>query len=103
LLDVAEHIKPSKRKLFFKKIADLSNSGSVLIVSLPHVKNRPTSIINNRIRRSITQHLPYFLKREEHPYPIPKKWDILNMTVRNFSLLKFIESADTDYYVFHRY
>jgi 2-polyprenyl-3-methyl-5-hydroxy-6-metoxy-1,4-benzoquinol methylase len=104
LLDVLEHIKPSQRKSFCNRLGEITDSreGGILILSLPHIKKRLSSKINNRIRRRITQYFTYFFAKEEHPYPVPEKKEILRLTARSFCLLKFIESADTDYYVFRR-
>jgi 2-polyprenyl-3-methyl-5-hydroxy-6-metoxy-1,4-benzoquinol methylase len=102
LLDVLEHIKPLNRRLFIKKLHEISEPGGILIISLPHVKKRMTSMFNNNVRRKITQHFSFFLRREEHPYPVPAKKDILKRMSGYFTLKKFIESALTDYYVLQR-
>jgi 2-polyprenyl-3-methyl-5-hydroxy-6-metoxy-1,4-benzoquinol methylase len=99
LFDMLEHIKPSTRQIFFKKIYSLSLPGAKLIVSLPHVKKRFTSQLNNSVRRRITQHFSYFLKREEHPYPIPTQKNMNKLIKGFFAILKFEETADTNYYV----
>ena len=83
LLDVLEHIKPFRRRQLFAKLYKLAKPGALLIVSLPHVKKRITSQLNNQVRRSITQHLSYFLRKEEHPYPIPEKNKIIRLYKRN--------------------
>jgi 2-polyprenyl-3-methyl-5-hydroxy-6-metoxy-1,4-benzoquinol methylase len=102
LLDVLEHIKPAERNLFVKRIYEISQPGAILIISLPHVKKRLTSQLNNNIRRKITQHFSYFLNKEEHPYPVPQKKHIFRLVADLFSLNKFIESEMTDYYVLQR-
>jgi cyclopropane fatty-acyl-phospholipid synthase-like methyltransferase len=102
LLDVLEHVAPHQRRKLFEKLHTMSDSGSLLILSLPHVKKRVTSQLNNRLRRRITQYSTYFLNREEHPYPIPEKSTMLKLSEGLFSLHKFIESEQTDYYVFRR-
>jgi len=102
LLDVLEHIKPFQRRIMFKKLYEIAEPGAVLIVSLPHLKKRTISQFNNKIRRSITQHLWYFLRKEEHPYPIPDRDKILQLTKEYFVLDTFTISPETDYYVFHR-
>ena len=103
LLDVLEHIKPPQRATLWKRLGEILNEkGGILILSVPHIKNRITSKLNNNIRRRFTQQFSYFLHREEHPYPIPDKNEIIKLSERNFSLLKFIGSDDTDYYVFLR-
>lgn len=102
LLDVLEHIRPVKRSLLIKNIYEMAEPGAVLIISLPHVKSRLTSQLNNNVRRRITQHFPYFLNKEEHPYPVPQKRDIYRLITGSFTLNKFIESEETDYYVLQR-
>jgi 2-polyprenyl-3-methyl-5-hydroxy-6-metoxy-1,4-benzoquinol methylase len=102
LLDVLEHIKPAKRSLLIKNIYRVAEPGAILIISLPNVKNRLTSQLNNNIRRRITQYFSYFLNKEEHPYPIPQKKDICKLIGNFFMLSKFIESEETDYYVLQR-
>jgi len=102
LFDVLEHIKPSARKLFFKKIHSLSLPGAILIVSLPHVKKRFTSQVNNSLRRRLTQYLPYFFGKEEHPYPIPTQKNMDKLVKDFYTVLKFEETADTDYYVLRK-
>jgi 2-polyprenyl-3-methyl-5-hydroxy-6-metoxy-1,4-benzoquinol methylase len=102
LLDVLEHIQPHNRTIFINQISEAADEGAILIISVPRVKKRLSSQLNNRIRKTITQHFSFFLSREEHPYPIPGKNEILKLTEQKFSLLKFIESAETGYCVFHR-
>ena len=101
-LDVLEHIKPGQRSLVVENIYKISEPGAVMIISLPHVKNRITSQLNNRIRRMVTQHFSYFVNKEEHPYTVPQKKDILRIISHFFTLNKFIESEETDYYVLQR-
>jgi 2-polyprenyl-3-methyl-5-hydroxy-6-metoxy-1,4-benzoquinol methylase len=100
LLDVVEHIRPFERKSFFGKLRKIMTPDAVLIISLPHVKKRISSQLNNRVRRGITQYIPYFLKKEEHPYPVPGKNTILKIVSQFLYLNKFIGSEQTDYYVF---
>jgi len=102
LLDVLEHIKPFQRRAMFSNIYDISGPEAIIIISLPHLKKRLTSQLNNVVRRSITQYIPYFLKREEHPYPIPGKNMVINLAKGLFTLNTFTESPETDYYVFIR-
>lgn len=102
LLDVLEHVAPGDRKKFLRNIHELMLPGGILILSLPHVKKRLSSFVNNRIRKNITRHIPWFLKKEEHPYPIPGKKDILNLSGRLFKIGKRIETGETDYYVLRR-
>lgn len=103
LLDVLEHIKPSQRISLWKRLSEILNEkGGIMILSVPHVKNRFSSVLNNNIRKRFTQYFSYFLHNEEHAFPIPGKNEIIKQSERNFSLLKFIGSDDTDYYVFLR-
>lgn len=102
LLDVLEHIPPDQRSLLVKNIFKISDPGATLIISLPHVKNRIISQLNNSIRRKVTQHFSYFVNKEEHPYPVPQTKDVLRIISPFFTLNKFIESEQTDYYVLQR-
>src|SRR5439155_19907014 len=102
LFDVVEHVKPSTRKQFLSELHSLSLPSAVLIVSLPHVKKRFTSQLNNRLRRKITQNFSFFLAREEHPYPIPTRKDFEKFVRSLFTILKFKETAATDYYVLRK-
>jgi 2-polyprenyl-3-methyl-5-hydroxy-6-metoxy-1,4-benzoquinol methylase len=102
LFDVLEHLRPIYRTPFFSKLNTILSPGGILIISVPHVRRRISSRINNSIRKRITQHFSFFLKREEHPYPIPGKNTILKLSRPYFQLSKFIESEQTDYYVFQK-
>ena len=102
LFDVLEHINPSARKIFLEKLHALSLQDATLIVSVPHLKKRFTSILNNKLRKKITQHFSYFLAREEHPYPIPTPAEVTRLTNGLFTILKFEQTPVTDYYVLRK-
>ena len=102
LFDVIEHIPPSKRKHLVTQLASIIIHEGVLLVSLPHIKRRFTSQLNNTIRRRITGLFTYFRNREEHPYFIPQQKDILRLFRKQFSLDSFTAGGETDYYVFRR-
>ncbi|HUC81771.1 MAG TPA: class I SAM-dependent methyltransferase [Flavisolibacter sp.] len=102
LLDVLEHIPPKSRKNFMQRIAALTNSKGRLIVSLPHVKKRVTSQLNNLLRKRVTQYFSFFRNKEEHPYPIPQYNEMIKLTQEHFSLLKKQTTALTDYYVLEK-
>lgn len=102
LFDVLEHIRPPVRKSFLRKLHSLLRSEAILIISLPHLKKRLTSKANNSLRKAITQHFGYFLSREEHPYPIPTSKEMYNLINGLFKVLRFEETAATDYYVLRR-
>ena len=102
LLDVLEHIAPAARKKFMSRIAALTKPKGRLILSLPHVKERLTSQINNRLRKQVTQHFSFFRNLEEHPYPIPQYNEIKKLTQEHFMLLDQHTTAITDYYVFEK-
>ena len=102
LFDVVEHIKPSLRTSFFKKIYSLSRPGTVAIVSVPHLKKRFTSRVNNHLRKRVTQHFSYFMSKEEHPYPMPTGQHIKKLIRGLFTILKFKETSFTDYYVLRK-
>ena len=102
LFDVIEHIKPSARSTFLNKVHSLALPGALVIVSLPHVRKRFTSRINNSLRRAITQHFSYFISREEHPYPIPTSQHFKKLIGGLFTILKFRQTSFTDYYVLRK-
>ena len=102
LLDVLEHVPPDERKVFMQKVDRLTEPYGVLIMLLPHVKKRLSSQINNRVRKAITQHLSFFKNREEHPYPIPQKTEIINLTSKYYIVTSFHESEESDYYIFEK-
>ena len=102
LLDVLEHIMPFQRKKFLEQIFQLAASHAKLIISLPHVKKRFSSQVNNKIRKAVTQHFFYFTNREEHPYPIPEKNDILKYIQGLFCIESELVSPETDYYVLRK-
>lgn len=102
LLDVLEHIRPFQRRKFIKQIFQLAAPDAKLIISLPHVRKRFSSQVNNRIRRQITQHFIYFTNREEHPYPIPEKNDILKYIQGLFNIESELFSPETDYYILRK-
>jgi predicted SAM-dependent methyltransferase len=99
---VLEHIKPPARKLFLKKIHSLSLPGAILVISVPHVKKRFTSQINNSLRKRLTQYFSYFFGKEEHPYPIPTQKNMVKLVKDFYTVLKFEKTADTDYYVLRK-
>jgi 2-polyprenyl-3-methyl-5-hydroxy-6-metoxy-1,4-benzoquinol methylase len=102
LFDVIEHIRNKERNKLIKKIYALCSEKATVIISLPHVKKRFSSQINNKIRRRITQHFSYFLKREEHPYPIPGIKELSGYIKGFFTISYFNQSDETDYYVLER-
>lgn len=102
LFDVIEHITPAKRKELVHQLASVIIQNGVLLLSLPHVKKRLSSQLNNSIRRRITGLFAYFRNREEHPYYIPQQKDILKLFGKQFSLDSFTAADETDYYVFRR-
>lgn len=102
LLDVLEHIPPGNRKKFMQRMAALTWQHGKLIISIPHVKRRLTSQINNGFRKQVTQHLSFFRNLEEHPYPIPLYKEIRNLTETYFTLIDQVTTPLTDYYVFER-
>jgi 2-polyprenyl-3-methyl-5-hydroxy-6-metoxy-1,4-benzoquinol methylase len=99
LFDVIEHIRNKERNKLIKKIHALCSEKATVIISLPHVKKRLSSQINNKIRRRITQHFNYFLNREEHPYPIPGIKKLSGYIKGFFTISYFNQSDETDYYV----
>jgi 2-polyprenyl-3-methyl-5-hydroxy-6-metoxy-1,4-benzoquinol methylase len=102
LFDVIEHIKPSARVAFLNKVHSLLLPGAVVIVSLPHLKKRLTSRLNNSLRRRVTQHFSYFMSREEHPYPIPTSEHLKKLIDGLFTIVKFRQTSFTDYYVLRK-
>ena len=102
LFDVIEHINPSARCTFLNKVYSLSLPNALVIASLPHLKKRLTSRLNNSLRRRVTQHFSYFMSREEHPYPIPTNEDVEKLINGLFSIVKFRQTSFTDYYVLRK-
>jgi len=102
LFDVIEHIPDPQRKKFIREISLIISTGGVLLMSLPHLKKRLRTFLNNSFRKNITQYFTFFLKWEEHPYPIPGKNDVLRMIDPYFTLLEFEENLLTDYYALRR-
>lgn len=102
LFDVVEHIKPSARTAFLNKVNSLSLPEAAVIVSLPHLKKKLTSRLNNSLRKRVTQHFSYFMSREEHPYPIPTSEDLKKLLDRLFTIVNFRQSPFTDYYVLRK-
>lgn len=99
LLDVLEHIPPMRRKNFMLKIYALMPKDGQLLISLPHMKERLSSQLNNRFRRGLTQYLPYFRNREEHPYPIPGPGQLAEMMKDHFVLVHRERIGPTNYYL----
>jgi 2-polyprenyl-3-methyl-5-hydroxy-6-metoxy-1,4-benzoquinol methylase len=102
LFDVIEHIKPSARSTFLNKVHSLSPPGTLLIVSLPHLRKRLTSRLNNSLRKRITQHFSYFMSREEHPFPIPTTQRLKKLIDGLFTIVKFRQTSFTDYFVLRK-
>lgn len=102
LLDVLEHIPPAQRNAFMKELNHATEKEAVVIISLPQVKTRLRSQLNNRIRKAITQYIPFFLHKEEHPYPIPGKATLLNLISGNFQLLEELQTEETGYYILQK-
>lgn len=102
LFDVIEHIRKKDRSKLIKKIHVLCSEKATIIISLPHVKKRLSSQLNNKVRRRITQHFRYFLNREEHPYPIPDIKELSAYIKGLFTISRFSQLEETDYYVLER-
>lgn len=102
LLDVLEHVPPAQRKKFMAAVHGLMAPQGILLLSLPHVKKRLSSQVNNRLRRAVTQHIGWFRNLEEHPYPVPQKSDVLRLTEKKFAVLAFRSMQESDYYVLQR-
>ena len=102
LLDVLEHFPPAKRMAYVDRICELIEKAGIIIVSLPRVKDRLSSRINNSIVRGIKSRLGYFLRKEEHPYPIPTRKQVEDLFSPAFERLEFFSSAPTDYYIFRK-
>lgn len=98
LLDVLEHIPPSQRRPFMEKMAGLLQPEGLLLLSLPHVKKRWRSQLNNNVRKAVTQHLSFFRNSEEHPYPVPQEKQMKDLLKKHFHLLYSNTTAETDYY-----
>lgn len=102
LFDVLEHIKPTHRKTFMEKMASTMEPKGILLLSLPQVKKRWRSQVNNNLRKAITLHLTFFQNIEEHPYPIPQEKDIVRLIQNRFRILHSVATKETAYYVLER-
>jgi 2-polyprenyl-3-methyl-5-hydroxy-6-metoxy-1,4-benzoquinol methylase len=102
LLDVIEHLPPGKRKTILSRIATWTGRNGILILSLPHVKRRFSSYVNNRFVRPLTSAIPIFRKKQEHPYRIPVKRELIRLFTEHFMLIEYQESTATDYYIFQK-
>ncbi len=102
LLDVLEHIPPSSRESSVKRMGEMMETNGLLIISLPRVRERISSMINNSIVRRVKSRFGYFLRREEHPFPIPTKKQVKKLFTPAFECLEFLSSAATDYYIFQK-
>jgi 2-polyprenyl-3-methyl-5-hydroxy-6-metoxy-1,4-benzoquinol methylase len=102
LFDVLEHIAPWKRRVFIKTLHEMSLPSSQVLISLPGIKQRFTSKLNNRVRRNVTQHLPWFFKKEEHPYVIPEKKDLARLSNSLFRITEFVETDNTGFYALQK-
>jgi 2-polyprenyl-3-methyl-5-hydroxy-6-metoxy-1,4-benzoquinol methylase len=102
LLDVLEHFSPGKRREFAHRISTWAEKDGILIISLPHVRNRFSSYINNHLLRPLKSSFSYFRTKEEHPYRIPLKQEVVAFFSEQFSLLEFLESGVTDYFIFQK-
>ncbi len=102
LFDVLEHIPPAKRKKFVFDLSNITVPGAVVLISLPHVKKRLTSRLNNAVRKRLTSLFVSCRNREEHPYYIPQLKDLTCLFGKQYSLDSFTSAVDSDYYVFRR-
>lgn len=102
LLDVLEHFPPSVRLASVEKISELMESEGFLFISLPRVKDRISSWVNNSIVKNLKYRFGFFSAGEEHPYPIPTKKQVLKLFSRAFDCREFLSSAPTDYYIFQK-
>ena len=101
LFDVLEHIPPKKRNTFANNVGESLTAGAILIISLPRVKNRFTSQLNNRIIRGLLQRFDAYVNSREHPYPIPGRKQLIKMFV-NFQLIHSSAITETDFYVLRK-
>lgn len=102
ILDVLEHIPVSERPKAVKHIHTLMKKDGILFITLPHVRKRLTSFINNQVLKRLKSQFHYFRNREEHPYTIPGKDQLLKLCNPYFTLIEFRESPKTDYYIFRK-
>ncbi len=102
MLDTFEHIPVGKRSDLAASIVNILEPGAILFISVPQVKQRFTSKINNNFRKRITQHLNWFLAREEHPYPIPDLKSIKKIFLPSFTLIESRQENGTSYYILRK-
>ena len=102
LFDVLEHIPPVKRRTVLKQISGLMEKDGILIVSLPHLKSRFSSFINNQIVKRVSGLFSYFRNRQEHPFMIPGKTQLRSLSAPYFTMMEFKVTPKTDYYIFRK-
>ncbi len=96
LFDVLEHIIPYNRRKFVQRISDVTQPGGIVVMSLPHDTNGMTW------KKRIKQYFSYFTNKEEHPYAIPQKGDVEQLSSGLFTVIDSLITNETDYYVLKR-
>lgn len=96
LFDVLEHIMPFRRRRFVKKVAEATQAGGIVIVSLPH------DTAGTTWKKRIKQYFSYYTNKEEHPFAIPQKADVERLLTNLFRVVDSLVTKETDYYVLKR-
>lgn len=96
LFDVLEHVIPFRRRKFIKKVYKVTEPDGIVIMSLPHEIN------DGNFKKRIKQYFSYYTNKEEHPFLIPQKKDVEKIVKTYFTIVDFLITNETDYYVLKR-
>jgi 2-polyprenyl-3-methyl-5-hydroxy-6-metoxy-1,4-benzoquinol methylase len=95
LLEVLEHIPPSKRKKFINSVRSVCSPESKLIISVPKVK--PT--FKFWLLNFSKFFLSWFFMKEEHPYHIPDEKSINRILGKHFKVTTIATHDETVFYL----
>lgn len=96
LLDVLEHIIPHRRRTFMQRVYGATQPGGIVIMSLPHDTAGMTW------KKRIKQYIPYYTNKEEHPYAIPQRGNVEQISRNLFTVEDSLVTEETDYYILKR-
>jgi 2-polyprenyl-3-methyl-5-hydroxy-6-metoxy-1,4-benzoquinol methylase len=95
LLEVLEHIHAGRRKKFISSIRAVCTPDSKIIISIPRVKPG----LRPKLLNFSKYFLSSFIKKDEHPYPIPGEKAIKRILGKNFVILTSIVQNETVFYI----
>jgi 2-polyprenyl-3-methyl-5-hydroxy-6-metoxy-1,4-benzoquinol methylase len=95
LLEVLEHIRSARRKKFISSIKAICTPDSKIIISIPRVKPG----FKPKLLNFSKYFLSPFIKKDEHPYPIPGEKAIKRILGKNFVIIKSIIHNETAFYI----